>query len=96
MYSTVSPFGIAVDVELGDEVADHGQVEGFRHAGNLHPLGDAARAQEVDHHDVDRPVLEHVAERHDAVVILAGGDGGDEVVGHSGQPGEIVMGHRVF
>jgi hypothetical protein len=43
--------------------ADDRQVERFRHARDLHPVRDAARAQQVDHHHVDRAMLEQVAER---------------------------------
>src|SRR5262249_44407208 len=34
-------------VQLGDEMADHGQIERLRHTGDLHPLRDAARAQQI-------------------------------------------------
>ena len=40
-------------VYLGYQMAHDGQVERFGHAGDLHPLRDASRAHEVDHHDVD-------------------------------------------
>ena len=61
-------------MEFRDHVADDGQVEGLGHAGHLHPLGDAADADQVDHHDVDGTRLDHVAERHDAPDILAPGN----------------------
>ena len=79
MYSTVRPFGDRADqmhVDLRDAVADHRQVEGLGHAGDLEPRGDAARAHLVDHHDIDRAGFEHVAERHDAVEVFAAGDRG--------------------
>ena len=50
-------------VDLGEQVAHDRQVEGFGHAGDLHPVGDPAHPQQVDHHDVDRARFEHVAER---------------------------------
>ena len=59
--------------ELGGKVADNGQVVRLSHVGHLHPLGDAPSPQQVNHDDVDGPVLQHVAEGHDAVVVLAGG-----------------------
>ena len=38
---------------------------------HLHPLRDAAYAQQIHHHDVDGSRLQHVPERLDAVVVLA-------------------------
>ena len=85
-----------VHVDLRDQVAHHRQVEGLGHAGDLHPLRDAAHAQEIDHHDVDGAVLQQVAEGHDAVVVLAGGDRRGERVGDAGQAGIVVVGGRVL
>ena len=78
-------------MDLRHAVADDGQVEGFGHAGDLEPRGDAAGAHLVDHDDVYGAGLEHVAERHDGVEVLAAGDRGRERRGHSGEPGIIVM-----
>src|ERR1700756_1102483 len=43
-----------VDMDLGNEMADHRQIEGFGHAGDLHPLRDTADPHQVDHDNVDR------------------------------------------
>src|SRR6267142_1810601 len=59
-----------MDVDLRHEVAHHGEVERLGHAGDLHPLRDAAHAQEVDHHDVDRARFQQMAEGYDAVVVF--------------------------
>ena len=83
-------------VDLGDEVAHHRHVEGLGHARDLHPLGDAAHAQQIDHRDVDRPVLEELAERGDAVDVLARGNGHRQRVGDRRQPRIVVVGRRIF
>src|SRR5436190_2146425 len=62
-------------MHLRDQVADDRQVERLGHAGDLQPLRDAADPHEIDHRNVDRAPLKHVAERHDAPDIFAAGDG---------------------
>src|SRR5580704_6601491 len=77
MYSTVRPFGTAATrwgVDFRDHMADHRQIEGLGHAGNLHPLRNSADPDQVDHYDVDRTRLDHVAERNDAVDEFATAD----------------------
>src|SRR5260370_21169449 len=58
------------------EVTDHRQLEGLCHPGALEPLRDAADPHEIDHHDVDRARLQHVAEGRNAPEALAPGDRG--------------------
>jgi len=55
-----------------------------------------ARAQHVDHHDVHRARLEHVAEGRDAVDVLATCDGRRERLGHAREPRVVVMGGHVL
>jgi hypothetical protein len=65
-----------MDVDLRHPVADHRQIEGFGHTGDLEPGRDAAGAHLIDHHDIDRARLHHVAERGDPPQILAAGNRG--------------------
>ena len=88
--------GHEMHVHLGHEVTHHRQVERLGHSRDLHPLRDAAHAQQVDHHDVDRAPLEQVTERDDAVVVLAGGDRRGERVGDAGQPRIVVVRGGIF
>src|SRR5262249_5226969 len=85
-----------VHVDLRYQMANDRQIERLGHARDLHPLRDTAYAQEVDHHDVDRAVLEEMAEGDDAVVVLAGGDRRRQRVGDAGHAGIIVVSGRVF
>src|SRR5271166_7168781 len=85
-----------MDVDFGDQMTDDGQVEGFGHAGDLQPLGDAADPNQVDHHDVDRVPFDHVTERDDAPDVFAAGDRGRESGGDAGKPGEIVRRRHVL
>src|SRR5204863_170275 len=68
--------------------------EGFRHAGDLHPRRDAAGAQHVDHHDIDRAVLEQMAEGRDPVDVFAGRDRCAQRVGDAAQARIIVVRRR--
>ena len=77
-------------------MADDRQVEGFGHAGDLEPWSDAAGAYLIDHHDVDRAGLEHVAERHDAPEVFAPGNRGREGLGHPRETGVIVVRRYIF
>src|SRR5205823_10443038 len=85
-----------VNVHLRNEVAHDRQVEGLRHAGDLEPLGDAADAHEIDHHDIDRARLQHVPERRDAPEVLAAGDRRRQGGGDAGEAGEIVGDRHVL
>src|SRR5690606_1409707 len=62
--------------------------------GDLEQPRDAARAHQVDHDDVDRALLQHVAEGHRAVDVFAAGDRRGE---GGGDPREafvvVVRGH---
>src|SRR4051812_33700046 len=80
-----------MDVDLRYAVADDRQVEGLGHAGDLEPRRDAARAHLIDHRDIDRALLDHVAERHDAPEVLAAGNRRGERVGDPRKAGVIVV-----
>src|SRR5204863_1398210 len=83
--------GDKVGVEFGDDVADHRQVEGLGHAGDLEPRGDPAGAHQVDHHVIDRARVDHVAERDDAVQQFATADRGRQGGIDPGDPGIVVV-----
>ncbi len=85
-----------MNVDLRHAMADHRQVEGFGHAGDLEPGGDPARAHLVDHHDIDRAGLHHVAERHDPVEVFAAGYRCRQRRRYPCEPGVIVMRRHVF
>src|SRR5271166_347471 len=78
-------------MDLRHAMADHRQIEGFRHAGDLEPWRDAAGAHLIDHHDIDRAGLEHVAEWHDAPEVFAACNRRRERLGHPREPRVIVM-----
>src|SRR5262245_45974602 len=83
-------------MDLGEEVAHHWQVERLCHAGNLHPVGDAAHAQEIDHDDVHRARLDHVSKRRDTVHTLSSGQWSRQRIGHTGKASIVVMHGHVF
>ena len=83
-------------MDFGNEVADDRQVEGFGHAGDLHPLRDAADPHQIDHDDVDRARLDHVAEGHYPPDILAASDRRRQRGGDPRQAGIVVRRRHVF
>ena len=50
-----------MNVDLGHQVTYHRNVERLRHTGHLFPLGDSAHPEQVDHDDVDGPVLPNLS-----------------------------------
>src|SRR5262245_25613568 len=78
-------------MDLGEEVAHHWQVERLCHAGNLHPVGDATHAQEIDHDNVHRARLDHVSERRDTIHTLSSGQWSRQRIGHTGTTGIVDM-----
>jgi hypothetical protein len=83
-------------MDLRDPVADHRQVEGLGHAGDLSPWGDAAAAHLIDHHNVDRTRLDHVAERDNAPEVFAAGDRGRQGCGDACQTGVIIVRRHIL
>src|SRR5271155_3036977 len=78
-------------MDLRHTMADHRQVESFRHAGDLEPWGDTAGAHLIDHDDVDRTGLEHVAERHHTPEVFATCNRRREGLRHPRKTGIIVV-----
>jgi len=78
-------------VNFRDDVANHRQVEGLGHAGDLHPLRDPADPDQIDHHVVYRACLDHMSKRHDAVDQLAAADRRRQCRVDPGETGVIVM-----
>src|SRR5262245_1225617 len=83
-------------MDLRHPVADHGQVEGVRHAGDLEPWRDAAATHLIDHHDIDRPRFHHVAERYNPPEVFATGNRRRKRSRHAGEPGKIVRSRYVL
>ena len=68
------------------EMAGHRHVKCFRHAGNFHPLGDAADTKQIDHDNVDRVMGHRLPMGLDAVEIFAGADRRRQSIGDLGSP----------
>src|SRR5215510_12205548 len=77
-------------VNLGDQMRDDRKVEGFRHAGDLHPLRDATDAHQINHDNVDRASLQHLAEGRYTVNVFAASDRRLELGGNAGDAGIVV------
>ncbi len=77
-------------------MADHRQVEGLGHAGDLEPWGDAAAAHLIDHHNVDRAGFDHVAERDDAPEVFAAGYRGRQGCGDACQTRVIIVRRHIL
>ena len=96
MYSTVSPFGIAPirwTWTSGIRWLTTGRLKASAMPATLSHWRDAADPHQIDHHDIDRARLHHVAERHDAPDVFAAGDRGRQRVGDPREPG-IIVGRR--
>src|SRR5262249_56224206 len=77
-------------------VAYSREVEGRCHAGDLHPVGDAAHAQEIDHDDVHRACLNHMSKRSDTVHTLAAGQRSRQRISDTRKTGIVVMHGHIF
>src|SRR6185312_11336537 len=60
------------------------------------PWRDPAGAADIDHRDVDRPSLEHLAERGDAIQVFAAGDWGFQRGGDAGAALVVVGGGDIL
>src|SRR2546421_11881657 len=99
MYSTVRPLGMAATRCTwisGTRWLTTGRLNASAIPATFIPLRDAAHAQQIDHHDVDRARFQQMAEGHDAVVVLAGGDRRGQRISHAGEPRVVVVGNGVL
>ena len=78
------------------EVVHHRHIEGLGHTGDLHPAGDAAGTQHIDHDDIHRACFEHVTERRQPVNVFAAGNRRRQRVSDARKPRIIVMRSHVF
>src|SRR6476661_4105245 len=81
---------------LRAQVIHDRQIERLSHAGDLHPLRDAARAYHVDHHDVDRTRFEHVAEWYETVDVFASRNRRRQRLRNAREARVVVMGNDVL
>ena len=99
MYSTVRPLGAAATRCTwisGSRWLTTGRLKASRHAGDFHPVRDAAHPQQIDHDDVHRARLEHVAERRDAVHVFAAGHRRGQRIGDAREPWKVIVRRHVL